>query len=197
MLHNTPPEVLLKHCREIREAEVEQKKASAALRNARKAAKNAGIDLEALRLAEKLMKRDVDEATVTIRHTREYLAYLESPIGTQFDMFGGAPTPEVPDQVAYEHKVWQAGQDGAECGRKGGLDDENPHGQGTELYAAWARGYARGRREFLDIQTTIADEMAPETPKRGRGRPRKNAAAIVPQVPEYRPTEPPAPVTYF
>jgi hypothetical protein len=182
--HNVPPEVFLRHYREIRDCKSAHADTGMAVARAKKAAKGAGIDLDALKLLERLADLDTDEAEMQLRHLRTYAVWINLPIGSQLALFGGQAAPVAADaKAAAEHQEWAAGDAGAAAGRKGDERDTNPHDAGSAERAAWSRAWAGGHKTWLAGQTKLAGEMgrdadngAEAPPRRPRGRPKKTAA---------------------
>jgi hypothetical protein len=189
--HNVPPEVFLKHYREIRDLKDAQADAAAAVARAKKAAKNDGVDLDALKWLEKLAGLDTDEAELQIKHLQIYAKWIELPIGMQLDMWGKPEPATVDAQAAEEQREWAAGGDGYKAGEKGDQQrEDNPHEAGSAEHVAWDKGWTRGHKVWLSAQKQIASEMGPKgakkstngaTPARKRGRPKASGeqAAIL------------------
>ena len=168
--HNVPPAVFLKHYREIRDLKDVAADASAAVARAKKAAKNAGIDIDALKMLEKLASLDADEAELQIKHLQTYAAWIELPIGAQLDMWGKPEAATVDDKTAEEQREWAAAGEGYKAGEKGDERDANPHHEpGSAEYAAWDKGWGRGHKVWLNGQKQIAKEMTPKGAKAANG----------------------------
>jgi hypothetical protein len=173
--HNVPPEIFLKHYREIRDCKSAHADTAMAVARAKKAAKGAGVDLDALKLLERLADLDSDEAEMQMRHLQTYAAWINLPIGAQPSLFGAGSAPPAADAAAAaEHREWAAGDAGAIAGRKGEEREANPHEAGSAEHAAWARSWAKGHKVWLKGQEVIAGEMgdnggaAPARRRRGR-----------------------------
>jgi hypothetical protein len=188
--HNVPPAVFLKHYRDIRRLKDDRDDAAMALARAKKAAKNEGIDLDALKMLEKLSALDLDEAELQLKNLRMYAAWIELPLGSQLDMFGKAEPATVDAKTAAEQREWQAGEEGAHAGKAGHERDVNPWSAGTAEYVAWDRAWAAGNKTWLKSQQQIASEMeipaipeagngaTPPPPKRGRAAKEQQAAIL-------------------
>jgi hypothetical protein len=181
--HNVPPDVFLRHYREIRDCKRHQADANMAVARAKKSAKEIGIDLEAFRLLEKLAALDLDEAEMQLSHLRQYAAWIELPIGTQLDAFGAPPQPAAVDaKDAAEQREWQAGDEGLQAGKAGHERDVNPFEAGSAEYVAWDKAWAKGNKVWLKGQERIAGEMGPKAgngaaaPVRKRGKPKSSEA---------------------
>lgn len=182
--HNVPPEVFLRHYREIRDLKGAHAETGMAVARAKKAAKGAGIDLDALKMLEKLADLDTDEAELQIAHLQAYAKWIELPIGTQIAMFGQPETPAVNPEAADEHREWQAADDGATAGQAGHLRDTNPYPTGSAVHVAWDKSWVKGNKVWLAGQKKIAGEMKPKAngtapPPRKRGRPKSGAEATI------------------
>lgn len=181
--HNVPPEVFLKHYREIKALKDDQAEAAAAVARAKKAAKNVGIDLDALKIMEKWHDLDADEAELQLKHLRIYAGWLKSPLVTQLVMFASPEAPPVDDKTAAEHAEWEARDQGSAEGKAGHERGDNPNLLGSPEYAAYDRGWLEGNEIWLKGQKKIASEMGPKGTKangngaapRKRGRPRSEA----------------------
>jgi hypothetical protein len=118
------------------------------------------------------------------RKLRRNMAWLGMPLGTQSEMFTEEEV-EVPAEIQVS-RVRRAGEGAGKAGRE---RQENPWPAGSLLWATWDEGWRVGKE--ATAQTTI------DAPKRGRGRPKKNAAPVEPvfaQEPEPEPETPiPAP----
>jgi uncharacterized protein (UPF0335 family) len=158
--HNVPPEVFLKHYRAIRTLKDEQADAAAAVARAKKAAKNDGIDLKALKLLEDLAKLDNDEAEMLLRHTEQYAKWINLPIGMQGDFFGKPEPATVDAKTAQEQREWQAGSDGLAVGKAGHEREANPYEAGTSEWDTWDRSWIIGFKAWEDSQKEIAAELA-------------------------------------
>jgi hypothetical protein len=178
--HNVPPEVFLKHYREIKQAKEDHADTGMAVARAKKSAKNAGIDLDAFKWLETLAKLDTDEAEMQIKHLQTYAGWLKLPIGTQLAMFG-QPEPEPVDaKAAAEHSEWEARDQGSAEGKAGHERGDNPNLLGSPEYAAYDRGWLEGNEIWMRGQKKIASEMGPKANGNGaaprkRGRPRSEA----------------------
>jgi hypothetical protein len=158
--HNVPPEVFLKHYRAIRTLKDEQADAAAAVARAKKAAKNDGIDLKALKLLENLAKLDNDEAEMLLRHTEQYAKWIMLPIGMQGDFFGKPEPATVDAQTAQEQREWQAGQNGTTAGKGGHEREDNPYDVGSAEHVAWDAAWTNGHAAWMKGQEKIAGELA-------------------------------------
>lgn len=174
--HNVPPEVFLRHYRDIRDCKQAHGETGTALARAKKAAKKDGIDLDALKMLEKLADLDTDEAALQLGHLKIYAGWLELPIGSQLDAFG-APAPLALDaKVQQEQREWVAGGQGFEAGKAGNERDLNPHQAGSSEYVAWDKSWANGNKLFMKGQKKLAGELGarangakpPAAAKRGR-----------------------------
>jgi hypothetical protein len=167
--HPVAPAVFLKHYREIRDLKDAHQEAGAAVARAKKAAKNAGIDLDALRLLEKLADLDPDEAELRLAHLRNYAAWVGLPIGAQLDMFGKAPVAEVPPEEVEKQREHDAKTAGQAAGKSGDERQTNPHVPGDAQHVAWDKAWLKGHKAWMATQKAIAAEMSPERSERGNG----------------------------
>jgi hypothetical protein len=191
---NLPPAVFLQHFRSVREAKRIHDEAGMALARVKKAAKNVGIDLSALKLVEQMRKLDDDEAEIVVRHAFEYAAWLGTPLGTQAALFPDV-TMTVEAKAQGEQLEWEAGEAGYLAGKGGKLRDDNPFPLESPLYVAWDKAWIRGLkinaaelRAKEDLKsdkasdkkaaiTKLSDVKPGDIPgaPRGRGRPPKSS----------------------
>lgn len=176
--HNVPPAVFLEHYKTIKEARKAHAETGTAVARAKKAAKNAGVDLDALKVIEKWTDIDIDEAELQLKHVRIYAQWLESPLVTQLQMFSEINAPAVDEKTQEEQREWVAGSRGYEAGEAGHSRENNPFDAGTPEFVAWDKSWTRGRKVWLNGQKKIAAEMEPDKEAadgaaRPRGRPKK------------------------
>jgi hypothetical protein len=169
--HNVPPETFLRHYHEIRELKDAQAEAATAVARAKKAAKAVGIDLDALKMLEKLAGLDTDEAEMQLKHLQIYAKWIKLPIGMQGDFFGQPEPATVDAKAAAEHSEWAAGDEGLQAGKAGHERDGNPHSAGSAEYVAWDKAWMKGNKTWMAGQKKIAGEMAPNG--NGAAAPRK------------------------
>jgi hypothetical protein len=181
--HNVPPAVFLKHYRTIRDLRQAHAETGTAIARAKKSAKNDGVDLDALKMLEKLADLDTDEAELQIKHLQIYAQWLELPIGMQLNMFGQPEPATVDAQAAAEQREWAAGGKGYEAGEAGHERETNPHEAGSAEFVAWDKSWTRGQKVWLSSQRKIAAEMGKKangtngaTAPRKRGRPKSSEA---------------------
>ncbi len=142
--------------RKIRTAKREADEARGRYQAARKAAKDAGVDMPALALMEQLAKLDEDEVNQRLSAVFRYAGWLELKVGTQLDMFGAEPRTQ---KAEVEHREWAAEEAGIEAGKAGAdRNDENPYPPGSPLHVKWDAGWLKG-------QAIIAAQMG-QTRKR-------------------------------
>ena len=147
------PETFLNHWVDIRDAKSELDGTSTIVARAKKAAKRDGVDLDVLKIVEKLIKMEDDEQAVFINRLRMYSQWLKMPLGA-YSMGMIVPEPKAASQADFEK--WQAGQDGTRAGETGGLRADNPHAPGTAKFVAWDKGWPQG---FKKHQRKLADKM--------------------------------------
>jgi hypothetical protein len=166
--HNVPPDVFVRHWREIRTAKDAHAETGMALARAKKAAKGSGIDLDAFKMLEKLSDLDADEMEMQFRHLRIYAKWIELPAGMQAALFGedDEPIPE-PDATVIQHqRDFNATEAGLAAGKSGELRGANTHTPGSSEHVAWDKAWLKGNRVWLKAQQKIASEMGP----RGHGQ---------------------------
>ena len=177
------PAVFTKHYRKIRDLKVQQDDVSSELRLAKKAAKTDGVDLDALRLMEKLAKLDDDEAELQLRHMHQYATWLKMPLGTQFGLFGTTVAPkgkELPDEdgEADDFDGAEVEEAGAEACKHGVTRSSNPHSVGSKPFAAWDKGWmahvkgALSPKEDSEPKAESANGAKPTRARKGNGQSR-------------------------
>src|SRR3954451_12085083 len=158
--HNVQPAVFLDHYRLIRDAKDAHADTGMALVRAKKAAKAAGVDLDALKLLESLSKLDADEAAVQLRHVQRYARWAELPIGTQLNLLDGEETPEGPSQEDQQkQRDWAAGEAGLLAGKSGRIRLDNNHPAGSSEYVAWDKAWLRGNKIWTKTQGKLAEDL--------------------------------------
>lgn len=172
--HNVPPDVFLRHWREVRDCKSAHHDTGMALARAKKSAKTDGIDLDAFKLLEKFAELDTDEAEMQLRHLRQYADWIELPIGTQLDAFGQHTRPS--EAETEKQRAHTARSDGEAAGKAGHERQTNRYGPGTAEHVAWDKGWLKGNKTWLTGQKSLAGDLARNANGRGRGRPRRNGA---------------------
>jgi len=185
--HNVPPEIFLQHFRAMRDAAREHEDTGMALARTKKAAKTAGIDLDAVKMLQKFGKLDDDVVEAQLRHAREYAIWLEMPIGTQLGMFAKPDEriQEVTHSTKETQKTWEAGERGLLAGRAGDAND-NPYPAGSPGHVAWAKKYSEGlteRATAARMESTESERPADVAPATKRGGAGKPAGARKPRAP--------------
>lgn len=156
--HNISPATFLKHYRAIRDAETAHKSAGSIVQTAKKAAKSDGVDLDALRMLQKLAKLDSDEAELRIKHMMAYAQWAEMPLGTQTDLFGKATS--VPEDEAEKQREFNASEEGRRASDGGQPRDSNPHTDaGSPEFVSWDKAWLKANRKFMKQQQATAEEM--------------------------------------
>jgi hypothetical protein len=161
----------------MRDLKREHKDVGMAVTRAKKAAKNDGIDLDALKWLEKLAELDTDEAEMQLRHLQIYAKWIKLPIGMQSNMFGEPEAATVDAKAAAEQREWQAGDDGLEAGKGGRDRDENPHHAGSAEHVAWDKAWTKGFAVWTKGQKKLAGELAANAKANGELRPKRGRAA--------------------
>jgi hypothetical protein len=156
--HNVPPDTFLRHYRDIRDCKDAHHDTGMALARAKKAAKADGVDLDALKMLEKLADLETDEAEIQLRHLREYAAWIDLPIGAQLDMFGKPPQPDA--EAAEKQREHNAKLQGKSAGESGQLRGDNPYDAGSPEHVAWDRAWTSGNKVWLKGQKSLAGDLA-------------------------------------
>jgi AT hook motif len=147
-----------------------------ALREARKRlrlrVKQAGINLIGFDRARKDRDRSgIDREALDLEYRRQ-LAWMSKPVGFQPHLDLDEAVDEGM-QALNVHELHRVDTDGFEAGKAGYKREVNPWSPSTEAYQRWDMAWIRG----ASIASTMGNgaSTAAEPPKRGRGRPRKNA----------------------
>lgn len=117
------------------------------LANAKKAAKKAGVPVDAVMKALALKKRPAGEVVSEYRDIGRALKYLEAPLGTQWGLFNDVETVDVMDADAA----------GYHAGKNNEPASNNPHQAGTEEHANWTGGWNRWVAENAPGAKKVAD----------------------------------------
>lgn len=163
---NLPPHIFLEHYRECVRLKRDVEQAQGRYRSAVKRAKASGVDQAALIQAMSLVKQDTSAVELHFRNVGRYLAWLESPIGTQGALFGVSDDQRPTEQAAGEHREWAASEAGYEAGKAGSDIAENPFPAGSPHASKWIEGWHSG-------QAYLAEQLGPDG-KKAKGRKRKS-----------------------
>lgn len=105
-------------------------------RNRLKVAKSDGMDVDALRLAFRIKRRQTGEVISEQRSVGRYLQLMGSPLGFQWSLF------EQPDADGAKLDATARGE---QAGREGVDRDSNPYDPGTPDWFAFNNGWATGQ----------------------------------------------------
>lgn len=105
-------------------------------RNRLKVAKGDGMDVDALKLAFKIKRRQMGEVVSEQRSVGRYLKLMGSPLGTQWSLF---------DQPDEDGAKLDATARGEQAGREGADRDSNPYTPGTPDWFAYNNGWQTGQ----------------------------------------------------
>jgi uncharacterized protein (UPF0335 family) len=136
----------------------------------RKRAVGAGLNIKAVDQARKVAEQAGDKREQHDRDFRQYMFWLNKPIGYQSDWIGEAAPAAAPgngeDTAAVsEHQVHQVSNHGHAAGQAGRDRGSNPWTPGTDLAQVWDTGWLAGQEE---IARKIAPTEAPAPRRRGR-----------------------------
>jgi hypothetical protein len=113
------------------------KKCKSELANVYKGAKDDGCNIDGLKQARKLNKRDRAEVAADYTSTGDWLRIMDSPL-VQLELF---KTPDWPEPV-------NANLQGYRIGKAGGdVVSECPYEPGTDAFVAFRAGYDTGQQE--------------------------------------------------
>jgi hypothetical protein len=131
-------DVVLKHISAIDNADKAFQSAKGKLQNAWSAAKEAGINTDALKQARKQDAKDHGATVITYVDTGRYLKLMGSPLGTQFNLFSGVEKPAPERDPAVQ---------GLEAAANGLARDDNPHTPGSADFALWDQSFLDGQEQ--------------------------------------------------
>lgn len=159
------PELFLKRYRDITDRARDSDEAKALWKSEIQKAKGAGVDVKALKLADKIRNMDPAAGQALIRNTILYLGWLGVNILGQEDLFEPSTTG-LTEHVMQTHKAWEAGRAGYEAGKVGEPIDSNPHAPGSEEHQRWASEWHDGAD---DHKTQSASPIKDIKPREGGG----------------------------
>lgn len=148
------PDSFLIHWRDMRDARDEAGTAQSDVARAKKAAKRDGVDLDVVKLVEKLSTMETDERDSFLAKVETYCKWLELPLGA-FSAGLQPPEPKASSRESFAR--WQAGQDGYKAGLDGAPKEANPNRAGSADHVEWAKKWKTG---FDANQRKIAASMA-------------------------------------
>lgn len=133
--------------------------------------KQAGIQLRGFDRARHDAERSSAEREAEDREYRRQMAWMSKPVGFQPSM----DLDEAVDEglrALNVHELHRVDNEGMAAGEAGWKRERNPWSLGTEAYQRWDAAWLRGQAA---IASTLNGGSAngDGTPKRGRGRPRK------------------------
>jgi uncharacterized protein (UPF0335 family) len=154
-----------------------------------KRAKEAGADVDAIRLLQMLAKKDNEDRNRLLENTHLYAAwtgvalYVEPTAETpQGALFANDPEAVAAAEALYDARV---SADGANSRRHGGSIDANPHEAGSRDHQTWATSFL-----LVDKEMAAKPQRAEVASTARRGRPPKAAVAVVDPEPKRPPGRP-------
>lgn len=142
---NFNPSLLLSHLSKISAAKLDQGDAASATQAAHKAAKAAGINLDALKLLVKIRRMDPLEGGAFMSALINYGKATETAAFVQDDLFRGAAISPIPDSDRRLFMLDQIEIAGRMVGKAGDRTrDDHQYMAGSEEAAAWSRGWKLG-----------------------------------------------------
>lgn len=122
-----------------------------------KAAKEAGCDTDAIRLAHKLNKQDAGQVQILYANVSRILDITESPLGTeQLNLFGSIAPPKPAEEKPSVR--------GLKAGEAGVDRRQNPYTPGSEEFAEYDSAWVKG-------QERIAARMGDKATDSGAAKP--------------------------
>ena len=127
--------------------------ANSAYRTQLKAAKKAGINIDALTKALALQKREPDDVTKEFTDLNRYLAWLGIPVGTQLGLFDETRTVATAAEdfakrpISTEASIAKAKTEGFDAGHEAKNKAENPYEEGSPEALAWDAEWDRAQEK--------------------------------------------------
>lgn len=164
-----------KHIRLCSDARTRLEEANGIYRASLKTAKSAGINQRQLIAVMNDRKKDADAVVVEMRDYVRYAGLVGIKLA-QLDLFPLGNVNAVSDEEAAEQTEWEIEQAGLAAGKSGASRADNRYPAGSPEFVAWDKGYLRGQQA---IAATLGKNtrMADPTPRKNRGRPRKNGVS--------------------
>ncbi len=152
------PEIFLVLYRAMKEAKRRKDEAAAGFAAAKARAKEAGVDMNALKIMEHLSGLDDAEADIRMRQTMRYCEWVGMPFAVQTDMFAQLGNNMIATKLAAEHQEWEAEQSGYNAGKAGDSVDNCPHNPGTALAERWRVGFRDGAEMASSLKKPASDD---------------------------------------
>jgi len=163
-------ETFLSHWQDIRDAKHDLGSVATEVARTKKAAKRDGVDLDVVKLVEKLSDMETDERHVFLAKVETYCKWLELPLGA---FSAGIAVQEPKEATRQDFRKWQAGEDGYMAGLNGAPKEANPHRPKTPEATQWDKRWDSG---FRLNQKKEAGKMA-KAARAGR-KPPGNGGAV-------------------
>lgn len=170
--HNSgvDPTAFVDFYRQLVEADAKLKTAQSERSNLLAKAKKAGVKLEELKAVRVLAKMETADVKSHFHTLFKYASWIGKPIGTQADLFGADDDQRPSDEAVTALKLQEEEQRGYTDATQNAPRENNPHHQGTDLAAAWDKGWHKGR-EFMKASGKLNEQVvAGEGRQRGRRR---------------------------
>lgn len=107
----------------------------------------AGVNVNALKLAKKVLKMEPREAQVYMRDALLYLKFLGQDLLDYREIMDNSAAMSLTAAVQATHAIWTAEKQGYEDGKAGNPIDNNPYLGGTDTYQAYASEWLNGSQE--------------------------------------------------
>lgn len=154
---NSPDDTALFHIGKIAKAAKDKGQTDAALRNAFKAADQAGVNIQAVKIARKIAdSKDAGEVLETLRQAIRYAQLLGVDEARQMDLFAEVKIAEEP----IEERAFQAGYRDAMAGE----NSKNPHDPSTAAFRRYEAGYTEGATKVDFLERDIGTEIVGRAP---------------------------------
>lgn len=139
------PETLLRHVAAIRRLTQAKDDAVNKIRNARKQAKDDGIDLKTLDRVMREQFTPPEELLADHNKLVSYRRFLALPIGAQMSFLDPIQGEITPERIKAEAK-----SEGEQAGLRGEGVDRNPHDPNSDAGRAWLDGQEIGQQKMRD-----------------------------------------------
>jgi ribosome modulation factor/uncharacterized protein (UPF0335 family) len=156
---NVTQQTFLSHYDTIIEKLREKKSADSALANAYKAAERDGIDKKELKRAVADAQLTTDERELRDRRYRQYMEFLDKPVGFQtgMDLNGDAAGQQATDagqaaadaEALSKHREHDGYEQGFAAGKAGASTSSNPYDPGSDAFSGWHTGWAAGQADAV------------------------------------------------
>ena len=155
---NVTPEYFLEIYRELKTAQRELETSAATRSAVLKRAKKGGIQLDALRMMDRLSNMDDDEAEALLAAVVRYASWAGKPFGRQLSLFDVSDHQVPTERAMQDHMEFLADDAGFSAGKSCDSADTNPHPPGRSMPQRGAQGWHKGQDAAAVMMTIKEDE---------------------------------------